>query len=60
MLNKFREELEQLIYDHAQVGIKLKNIEYDIVNEFSTDDKGKVVCTKVPENLRFDIEVNNG
>lgn len=60
MLDKFREDLEQLLYDYAKVGIKLNSLEYDVVNVFYYDkEDSKHKTVKDLENLKFNIEVSN-
>lgn len=60
MLDKFREDLEQLLYDYAKVGIKLEELSYDIVDTYYFDKKkGEGVSFKDLENLKFKIEVSN-
>lgn len=58
MLNKFREELEKLLYDYAKVGIKLEELNYDVVDTYYFDkEKGKGGSYKDIENLKFKMEV---
>ena len=59
MLNKFREELEQLLYDYAKVGIKLEEVSYDVVDTYYFDkEKAKGGSYKDIENLKFRMEVS--
>lgn len=60
MLNKFREDLEQLLHNYAKVGIKLTDVNYDIVDTYYFDkEKDKGGSYKDIENLKFIVEVSD-
>jgi hypothetical protein len=60
MLNKFREALEQLLYDYGQAGIKLESLSYDLTDIYYFDkEKDESGSYKDIENLKFKIEVTN-
>jgi len=60
MLNRFREELEQLLHDYADKGVKLLDVDYEVVPVFGVDKDGKHSKYYTIEDLTFKIEVNNG
>ena len=58
MLNNFREDLEQLLYDYAKVGVKLNSVDYEIVDTLYFDkEEAKTKSFKDIENLVFNIDV---
>lgn len=59
MLNKFREELEDLLYRYADKGIKLTDLDYEVVPVFGVDVDKKSFKYYTIENLKFIIEVTS-